>query len=107
MVDYKITQNDRYPALVGFCRDEDGAAVDLTDATVEFHMKARGSDAVKVNESASILDATAGKVAYQWRAGDTDTAGVFLAEFEVTYSDGFPETFPSEPLEIFIRPELG
>ncbi|RCU47919.1 DUF2479 domain-containing protein [Haloplanus salinus] len=106
MADFKITQNDTYPAISGTCKDDGGNPVDITGATVRFHLKAPGSETPKVNESASILDAAAGRVAYQWIAGDTDTPGTFFAEFEVTHSDGNPETFPSDPLVVYIREEL-
>lgn len=107
MVDFKITQNDLYPAISGVCKDDDGNLVDLTGASVKFHMKEPGSDVVKVNANGSVIGSeTDGRVAYQWEVGDTDTSGNFQGEFEVTHSDGKPETFPSDPLEIYIRPEI-
>lgn len=107
MVDFKITQNDTYPALSGTCSDDGGSVPPLSGASVRFHMKKPGASGLKVDDEASILDETTGELAYQWKSGDTDESGKFRAEFEVTYSDGNVETFPSEPLEVYIRPELG
>lgn len=106
MVDFTITQNDTYPAISGRFED-DASPIDLTGATINFHMKSPGASSVKVDAAASILgSASDGRVAYQWQLGDTDTSGFYQAEWEVTYSDGYVETFPDEPLEIYIRPEL-
>ena len=33
---------------------------------------------------------------YVWQTGDTDTAGTFQGEFEVTYTSGEIETFPND-----------
>jgi hypothetical protein len=55
----------------------------------------------------TITDALGGVVQYDWQSGDTDTAGSYYAEFEVTYNDGAVETFPNnQNLAISIRKEL-
>ena len=36
-----------------------------------------------------------GVVEYAWAAGDTDTAGTHLAEFQVTFPGGLPATYPN------------
>lgn len=100
------TQNDTYPAIAGTVK-HGGTVVDVTDCSVRFHMKAPGADTAKVVGMGEVLDGPAGQVAYQWVPGDLDTSGLFFGEFQVTYSDGNVETFPDEPLEIFIREELG
>ena len=41
---------------------------------------------------------------YDWQEGDTDTAGTFFAEFEVTNANGTKETFPNDkPLTITVK----
>ena len=61
---------------------------------VRFYMRPPGG-AVKIEADAIVIDATAGVVRYNWLPEDTDTAGTFQAEFEVTYTDGSVETFPN------------
>lgn len=55
---------------------------------------------------ATITDLAASIVSYQWQAGDTDVAGVYRQEWEVTYAAGAVETFPTEPNTIIIRADL-
>jgi uncharacterized protein YfaS (alpha-2-macroglobulin family) len=45
---------------------------------------------------ATIHDAPNGVVRYSWGTDDTDEAGRYRAEFEVTYADGSVETFPND-----------
>lgn len=107
--DVYITQGDTGPNLVSTLRDSNGDVVNLTGATVRFLMTARGGSTLKVNGSASIVgDATGGVVSYAWQSADTDTAGDFNAEFEVTFSGGAKQTFPnSRYLRIQVKPQLG
>lgn len=75
-------------------------AVDLEGATVKFHMR-DSSGTVVVDAAATVLqvgdgsDGSKGKVKYEWAAGDTDTAGVYDLEWEVSFSDGTIRTFPT------------
>ena len=90
-----IKQNDTSPAVSATLKDGDGAAVDITGASVRFHMRKEGSSDATVDAAAIITDAAAGQVRYTWVADDTAIAGTFIAEFEVTYSNGAVETFPN------------
>jgi len=93
---FYIKQNDTAPALRVILKDGDDEAIDLEDATIRFHMRSIGSTTVKVDSIApAILPYANGIVQYDWSASDTDTAGSYHGEFEVTYADGSIETFPN------------
>jgi len=97
---FHLKQNDTKPSLSASLT-QDGSVVDLTEATVKFHM----GDVV--DAAAVVSGALTGVVRYDWDAEDTETAGSFPAEFEVTFSDGTIETFPNDGyLTIEIQSEL-
>lgn len=106
-------RHDTAPALTGIIEDSSGAAVDLTGCSVKFIMVAADANGnpvtgtPKIDTSATVTDAATGAVSYQPVTGDTDTAGTFLAEFEVTYGSGNKETFPDPGyLTIIITADL-
>lgn len=108
MTDFFIKQNDTSPALAVTLQDDDGNAIDLTGASVDFHMSPLDDSTLMVDSAATIADASAGEVKYEWSSGDTDTVQRYEAEFEVTYADGTIETFPnSENIIIRVEEELG
>jgi hypothetical protein len=90
---FKIKRGDTSPAL-RFALSP--ASVNLTAASVVFNMR-HVSGTVKLNrKAASIITATGTPtVEYEWATDDTDTAGLYQAEFEVTYNDATRETFPN------------
>ena len=95
-----IKRNDLQPYYLAQARDSDDAVIDLTGATIVFTMKVYNSDGttgtVKVSrQSVSITDATNGKCEYRWASADTDTAGNYIVEFEVTPASGGKFTIPN------------
>lgn len=92
---FYIKQNDTAPALDAILARQNGEAVNLTGASVKFMMRL-GVASPKVNTSATIVNAASGLVRYSFTAANTDTAGVYDAEFEVTYADATVETFPND-----------
>ena len=94
----KIKRGDRLPKIEATVKKDDGTIFDLTGATAAFYMANARSGVLKVNNgSASITDATAGVVEYNWGSEDTDTTGEYHAEFEMTFvADGKKITAPSE-----------
>ena len=100
---FYIKQNDTSPSMAATLKDANDAAIDLTGATVRFHMRAVGASQVTVDAAATLVTPASGTVRYDWQADDTDTVGSYQAEFEVTYADGSIETFPNDG---YIRVEI-
>lgn len=98
-----IKQNDTSPAMLATLQDANGNAVNLTGATVRFHMRPVGSTQVMVDQAATLVTPLSGVVRYDWVGADTDTIGSYQAEFEVTYADASIETFPNDG---YIRVEI-
>lgn len=103
---WKMKTNDTAPAMwYRLPIYESGSAI-LTGATVRFIMRPVGSEIAKIDNDAEIPSAVSaggvsyagsdGVLQYQWVTGDTDTAGEFSGEFEVTLASGKVRTFPPE-----------
>lgn len=104
---FRIKTNDTSPKLAMALTDANGNTIDLTGCTVNFYMRAYGASSLKVTSPATITDAVNGAVEYAWDAADTDTAGTYYAEVEVTYGDGRIETFPNNGyISVVIKEDL-
>jgi len=110
MATHYIKEGDTSPAIEYALTP---VTVLLTGASVVFSMRDRRGT-VKVNQqAATITDNGTGDangtptVQYDWTASDTDTAGTYYGEFEVTYADTSVETFPnSENITILITKDV-
>ena len=92
---FYIKQNDTRPAIAANLTDANAAAVNLTGAPVRFSMRVEPAGTVKVSAAAATIDdAEAGQVSYNWTASDTNTADDYEAEFQVTFVGGAVQTFP-------------
>lgn len=100
---FYVKQNDTSPSMLSTLNDASATAVDLTGASVRFHMRQIGSTQVTVDEAATVVTAASGEIRYDWDTADTATTGSYQAEFEVTYADGSIETFPNDG---YIRVEI-
>ncbi len=108
-MNYNITlkRGDTRHAIRAVLKDADGDPVNLTDCEVKFHMAPLGRQAI-VNRAAHIQNAEKGEVWVVWVPGETDTAGIYRAEFQVVYLDGRKETFPHNGyISIQIMNDLG
>ena len=104
MAEFFIKRGDTSPSLQYTL----SPTTDLTGATVVFNMSTANRSSVKVSrQTAVVVDAANGIVRYDWQSADTDTAGDFLGEFEVTYADTKVETFPnSDDIDISIGKDI-
>ncbi len=105
---FRIKTNDTGPVLSVTLTDANGNPVGLAGAYARFHMKAFGATSLKIDAPATVdISLPAGTVRYDWVAGDTDTAGTYYGEIEVTYGDATVETFPNNGyFTIIIKEDL-
>jgi len=96
MSDFYIKQNDTSPAIRAQFLDNDKNPVSIVGGSVKFKMSVYNTGELIVNDSAVISDGEEGIAYYVWSPEDTAIAGTFKAEFEVTYSDTYVETFPHD-----------
>jgi hypothetical protein len=104
-----VKQNDTASAITRTLEDAAGAAVNLTGATVKFLMRPINGTTNKVSAAATIVgSATLGNVSYAWTGTNTDTAGLYIAEWQVTYAGGAIQSFPNGAYDlVLISAELG
>ena len=102
MATFKIGKGDTAPSLKAQLKDADGP-FDLADCSVEFVMATSLTAVEKVRAVATIVNPDApegdpdrGRVQYDWVLADTDTAGTYLGEFEVTLPSNAIITFPND-----------
>jgi hypothetical protein len=95
---FSIPKADLLPNLSATLSDADGP-INLTGAIVKFQMRLPGSSTLKVDTSAAVVSAVAGTVSYTWATGDTDTPGLYLGWFLLTFSGKTMEA-PNPPLVI-------
>jgi len=104
---FRIKTNDTAPKLSVTLTDALGNAIGLAGCSARFHMKAYGASSLKVDAVATVEDDINGIVEYSWQAGDTNTAGTYYGEIEVTYGDATVETFPNNGyFTIIIKEDL-
>lgn len=113
-----MKQHDTAPPIVQTLTEPGRTrALDLTNAvTVRFVMRLPGSPRAKVDDDATVLQATdpdsglianRGRVMFPWIPEDTDETGVFNAEFEITWRDGTRQTWPGDGyLQVIVTADL-
>lgn len=98
--DFYIKAGDNASIIAATLTDDAGDAVDIEGASVRFHMAPiSGATAPVVDAAATNLQSGAtayiGNVSYTWAANDTQTAGLYLAEWEVVFAGGSTQTYPN------------
>jgi len=100
--DFVIKEGDQLPAIEATLTDGDGQPVNLAGAAVTFSMRMVDADVHKISAAAAPdadQNANPGLVRYVWQAGDTDTPGVYRAEWVATFT-GKPESFPNSTYQV-------
>lgn len=107
MYDVIIKRGDTRNCIKAVLKGANGSVVDLTGCAVRFLM-APFNRLPTIDREAHIEDAGNGEVWMVWAPGETDAAGFYQAEFEVTYQDGKRETFPNNGyISLLIQNDLG
>lgn len=104
-----VKRGDLEPS-VSAVLDDAGTLVDLTAATSVRFVMTSSTGVVKVNRAMTKGNQTTdpGLVTMAWQTADTDTAGTYRGEVEVTWPGSRPQTFPGDGyLNILILPDLG
>ena len=88
MSDITFVADDTGPSLTGTLTNADGTPFDLTSAaSVRFQMRLLADRRWLVNAVATIVDAAAGTVRYDWQAGDLATPGEMSSRWFITFTD--------------------
>lgn len=93
--EFVIKQGDTAPRLVGELIDGDGNAVNVHGAAVALHLHGLTVENDTSKTAVVLAGDPSSTVYYDWAAGDTDDAGYYAGEWQVTYSNGQIETFPN------------
>lgn len=101
---FEIVEGQLGPALQATLLKGDGTAQDLTGATITLFMERRSTGTIKISAGAAIVNApgTDGKVKYTWASTDTDTPGVYRAQWHVAGLTPTPVRFPTEHPGYFV-----
>lgn len=96
MADYVVKQGDTAITFPDTLTYSDGSSPNLAGASVKFVMRALTSTDVTTNASATIVNATSpASITYTPTAQDTANAGLFAANWIVTFAGGAVEQFPT------------
>lgn len=105
MATYVVKKRDTAPVVSDTLLDGDGVAVNLSGATVAFHMTDWTRSTVVIasgsatGPSGGALDSS-GVVEYAWQTNDVAAAGIYRAEWQVTFAGGKVETWPNDGMAV-------
>lgn len=99
--DFYLKAGDTDSVMSAVLRDANYEAVDIQGATVEFILRALAGGPALIHRSASVeqsgdgTDGSMGAVEFVWQTGETNTSGLFLGEWRVTFADSSVQTYPN------------
>ena len=98
----KFVSGDIAPSIFGTLTDTNsGEPLVLTGAVVRFQMREAIDRRFAVNAVATVVDATAGEVRYDWQVGDLGAPGDYVSRWLVTFDDSTTEhTIPANTISI-------
>jgi len=100
-----LVQNDKDFDLDFAAKDSAGAVLDITDATVTFHMKALNAATAKISAACVLVTPASGLCKYVVQDGDLDTVGNYRAELEVLFSTDPADNVTVQLDDIFVTEE--
>lgn len=109
MADFTIGQGDVLPVLNDTLTYTDGTAVNLAGCTVRIIVRALTgvNPIINTTTGVTIVNAAAGQVSYTFTANDTALAGQYLAKWQVTFTGGQIQQFPTiGEIEITVEENL-
>lgn len=103
----ELVARDSRPALTAILKDRNTAApgmvlrpsdsntwapIDISSATVRMYIRELGSTALTATLTGTVVDGTAGSVAFAVTTSTFPEAGIYEGEVEITFSDGGKHT---------------
>lgn len=112
---FYIKRGDRWPALEATLAKKGGGSLGFTDddiSAVKLLMARANVSTLTVDAEVSSYSVNGAgtelSITYEWGEGETDTAGHYRAEVEVTLVDGSRATFPNDDyITVVIKRDLG
>lgn len=103
--EFVIRLNDTESEITSTLTDDNDAPINLTTAASVRFVMTTLTGTSKVDAVATVVTPAAGTVRYQWVAADTNTVGLYLAQWKVTWADAGIQTFPNDqPILVRVTP---
>lgn len=103
----RMKQYDLYPIETQLLYD-DGTPINVSGATVAFSLwKDEATSPTVDSQACTMVDATNGKIKYQWKTPETSSTGMYRMEYLITFVSGETISVPSGDVTwLFIIPSL-
>lgn len=112
---FYVKQGDTASVISATLTDDDDSPVNIQSANIHYSMAPIEGGIPTITLGTAIndqvgdgSDGSRGDVHYPWVPPDTDTPGLYIAEWQVTYASGDIQTFPNGYYSLVrITPEVG